>query len=80
MIMMNDKSAIKILSENRYPEGANVPTLHIEYLCPCKNGKIIYERVKGFNDDYAYIECEECKEKYAIIMGRGYLWQLEKKK
>ena len=76
---MNDKTATVILSENKYSDGVSVPTLHIEYICPCKKGKIIYERVKGFNDDYAYIECKECKEKYEIIMGRGYLWQLEKK-
>ena len=76
---MNDKTATVILSENKCSDGVSVPTLHVEYICPCKKGKIIYERVKGFNDDYAYIECKECKEKYKIIMGRGYLWQLEKK-
>ena len=75
----NDTNAKVILDEDRYPDGANFPTRHIEYLCPCGNGKIVNERIMGFGENYAFIECSECKRKYEIITGCGYFWQLEEK-
>ncbi|MBO4939962.1 MAG: hypothetical protein J6D30_02910 [Clostridia bacterium] len=78
--MMNDQTAKIIVEEDRYPDGANTPTWHVEYLCPCKKGKIVYESVRGFHDDYAFIECAECKGKYEIRTGYGYRWQLEIKR
>lgn len=77
--MLNDRNATVLLSEDRYPDGANSPTRHIEYACPCGEGKIIDERVVGFGDYYAYIECRSCKKKYEIETGCGYIWKLVKK-
>lgn len=75
--MLNDKTAKIIFEEDRYPKGANSPTRHIEYKCPCGRGKIIDERVLGFADYYAYIDCPDCKKKYKINYGCGYIWELE---
>lgn len=76
---MNDKTAKVIREIDIYPDGANYPTHRTEYLCPCQKGKVIYERVAGFNDDYAYIECEECKKLYDVILCRGHSWELVEK-
>ena len=76
---MNDTTAKVLLEEDRYPDGANSPTQHIEYLCPCKKGKIVYENVRGFHDSYAFFECKRCEKKYEIVMGCGYIWELEEK-
>lgn len=76
---MNDKNATIINEIDIYPDGANYPTYRTEYLCPCGKGKIVYERVAGFNDNYAFIECDECKKHYDIVTGQGYLWELRKK-
>lgn len=78
-IELNDKNAQVILDENRYPNGANSPTRHIEYTCPCGKGKIIDERVVGFGDYYAYIECKRCEKKYEVVTGMGYIWELKEK-
>ena len=76
---MNEKDA-KILTETTiYPDGANTPTYRTEYLCPCGQGKIVYEKVVGFNDRYVYIECEKCKNEYYVKTGCGNLWELVKK-
>ena len=76
---MNDRTAKVILDKDLYPNGANSPTRHIEYFCPCGKGKIIDERVIGFHDYYAYIDCPKCAKKYEIQTGCGYIWQLIKK-
>ena len=76
---LNDKNAKVILKEDRYPEGANSPTRHIEYECPCGRGKIIDERVLGFADYHAYIDCPDCEKKYEINCGCGHIWELEEK-
>ena len=76
---MNDQNAKILLDEDRYPDGANSPTRHIEYLCPCGKGKIIDERVVGFGDYYAWIECKHCEKKYELVTGCGYIWELERK-
>ena len=76
---MNEKDA-KILTQTTiYPDGANTPTHRTEYLCPCGQGKIVYERVAGFNDRYAFIECEKCKNEYVVKTGAGNNWELVKK-
>lgn len=75
---MNDRNAKIILDENRFPDGANSPTRHIEYVCPCGKGKIIDERVIGFHDYYSWIECDSCKNEYEIVCGCGYIWELKK--
>ena len=78
-ICLNDQNAVVILDEDRYPDGANSPTRHIEYTCPCGKGKIIDERVIGFGDYYAYIECKRCNKKYEVVTGQGYIWELKEK-
>ena len=78
-IEYNDENATVILCEDRYPDGANSPTRHIEYTCPCGKGKIIDERVVGFGDYYAYIECKRCEKKYEVVTGQGYIWELKEK-
>ena len=76
---MNNENAVLLASEERYPNGANSPTVHKEYRCPCGLGKIIEERVVGFGDWYARIDCSGCKEKYTVIEGRGYTWELKER-
>ena len=76
---MNDTTAKILLDENRYPNGANTPTRHIEYACPCGKGKIIDTRVLGFGDYCAWIECENCERKYHVITGQGHIWELKEK-
>ena len=75
----NDETAKVILDEDGYPDGANCPTRHIEYRCPCGKGKIINERIMGFGENYAWIECKKCAKKYEIVTGCGYFWELEEK-
>ena len=78
-ILLNDRNAVVILDEERYQCGANSPTRHIEYTCPCGKGKIIDERVVGFGDYYAFIESKKCEEKYEVVTGQGYIWELKEK-
>ena len=68
---MNDKTAKLLIEEERYDDGANSPTIHKEYACPCGNGRIIYEEVPGFNDYFARIACPTCAAKASAVMGRG---------
>ncbi len=77
--IVNDSTAKKLLSKDICPDGANTVTEHIEYACPCGKGKVIYENVRGFHDNYAWIECEECSKLYRIEYGKGHLWELVKK-
>ena len=77
---MNDKTAKLMLKEERYPHGANSPTVHKEYACPCGHGKIIEEWVVGFGDWFAHIECTTCADKYIIVQGNGHIWELGEKK
>ncbi len=76
---MNDTNAIVLLDEDRYPNGANSPTRHIEYRCPCGKGKVIEERVVGFGDYIAWLACRRCNKKYEVVTGCGYFWELEEK-
>ena len=76
---MNDRTAKKILDEDRYPDGANLPTRHIEYECPCGKGKVVEERVVGFGDYWAELKCRRCAKKYEIVTGCGYIWELKSK-
>lgn len=76
---MNDSNAKVLLEKDIYPDGANHPTTHIEYLCPCKKGKIVYENVRGFNDYFAIIECPKCAKNYDVVYGCGHIWELVKK-
>ncbi len=78
-MLYNDRTAKRLKVEDIYPEGANSLTSHAEYECPCGKGRIVYERVIGFNDYYAIIECKECREKYNIRTACGCLWELEEK-
>ncbi|MCH5158940.1 MAG: hypothetical protein J1F33_07080 [Clostridiales bacterium] len=76
---MNDKDAVLILREDRYAKGANWPTDHSEYVCPCGRGKIVEDRVHGFDDHAVYFECDDCKSKYDIILGCGHRWETREK-
>ena len=76
---MNDKTAKLLIDKDIYPRGANSPTRHLEYECPCGKGRIIDERVVGFGDYYAYIKCRRCAKKYEIVTGCGHIWELEEK-
>ena len=76
---MNDKTATLLLEEERYPGGANTPTIHKEYLCPCGQGKIVEERVPGFGDWFATIECPQCRAKYYVLEGCGHIWELKER-
>ena len=79
MLNYNDETAKKIVSKDNYPDGANSPTRHSEYVCPCGKGKIIYEHVIGFCDTYGWIECKTCEKKYYVKTGCGHFWELEEK-
>lgn len=50
--------------EEKYPKGANSPTIHKEYVCFCGKGKIIEEDVIGFNDHFIDIKCRHCLKEY----------------
>lgn len=76
---MNDRDAKLLLKEERYENGANVPTIYKEYACPCGQGKIVEERVPGFGDWFTRIECACCKNKYYILEGCGHIWELREK-
>ena len=75
----NERTATVLLDEDRYPNGANFPTRHIEYACLCGQGKIIHERVPGFGDYWTKIRCAACEKKYEIRSGCGYIWELVEK-
>lgn len=77
---MNNETANLLFEEERYPNGANVPTIHKEYSCPCGTGKIVEERVPGFNEWYVRLECPNCKEKYRVVEGCGHIWELSENK
>lgn len=79
MLEWNDECAPVLLDEDRYPKGANHPTRHIEYACPCGKGKIVHENVSGFGDYWTKIACRSCARKYEIVSGYGYIWELEEK-
>ena len=79
MFEYNDETAKKIVKEDCYPNGANSPTKHVEYECPCGKGKIIYEHVIGFCDTYAWFECKACEKKYDIALACGHFWELREK-
>ena len=59
---------------------ANPPTLAKTYQCFCKKGFIIEERVIGFNDHFATLECEECEKKYHSFLDfYGDTWIADEK-
>ena len=77
--MINEKNAKLISKEETYPDGANSPTLRYVYQCACGKGRVVRERVIGFHDDYAWIECKFCQKRYQIRTGCGYAWGFEVK-
>ena len=79
MVDLNDRNAKVLLDEDRYPDGANFPTRHIEYACPCGKGKIVDERVVGFGDYSVWFECKSCARRYEFETGMGYIWEVVKK-
>lgn len=76
---LNDSNAIKLGTTEVYPERSNHPTLHTEYKCACGKGKIIFERVPGFDDFYAFFHCPDCEEKYRFKYSCGHVWELVEK-
>lgn len=76
---MNESDAKLILEEKRYTNGANVPTIHREYVCPCGQGRIVEERVPGFGDWFTRIACENCQKRYYVLEGCGHIWELKEK-
>jgi hypothetical protein len=77
--MINEKTAKLISKEERYPDGANSPTLHYVYECACGKGRVERVRVIGFHDEYTQIECRACAKRYEIRSGFGYAWEFVKK-
>ena len=76
---MNSDNAVLLVCEERFPRGANSPTVHREYRCPCGCGKVVEESVPGFGEITVWIECAACKNKYSILKGHGHIWELTKK-
>ena len=76
---LNDRNAKLLLKEERYPNGANFPTTHLEYKCPCGKGKIIDERIYGFGEYYSWIQCKKCSKIYELEHGKGYIWEVVEK-
>ena len=65
-----------ISSKSTYKDGANVPTYITKYKCFCGKGKIIEERIPGFDDHYAFIKCRRCSKKYSYIDFAGSEWEV----
>ena len=82
---MNNETAKLLVEKEIVPNGYDspnvhsVPTIHKEYLCPCGQGKIVEERVAGFDDWFARIDCKKCSEKYVVRHGCGHIWELVEK-
>ena len=76
---MNNENAKLLVEEERYGNGANSPTIHKEYACPCGHGRIVEERVPGFGDWFARLECKICAVKYTVVEGNGHIWELKEK-
>ena len=64
MEWVEKKKTKLLLNVDKYPDGANSLTRHLEYQCFCKKGKIVEENVVGFNDHYVVLECKSCLKKY----------------
>ena len=77
--MLNDRNAKVLVRKDLYPDGANFPTYHTEYECACGKGRVIEERVAGFNDWWAKIKCRWCSRKYELEEGCGYIWAFKEK-
>ena len=73
---MNDRTAKLLVKAERFPNGANSPTIHKEYSCPCGQGKIIEEYIPGFDDRTVKIDCALCASKYSVVQGCGSIWAL----
>ena len=78
-IEWNDETVTPLIDEDRYPDGANSPTRHAEYPCPCGKGRVVFEHVLGFGDTCAFIKCRRCNKKYDTVLGCGHLWELEER-
>ena len=46
---------------------------YTEYECPCGEGIITltHEKIPGYRDWWADIECEKCKQEYELQWGKG---------
>ena len=71
----------KMLSrKDKYPKGANYPTVITKYKCFCGRGRIIEEDVRGFNDHFITIKCRRCLKKYqSFIDICGNKWKVYEK-
>ena len=71
------KEETKVISSKvTYPKGANSPTYVTTYKCFCGKGKLIEERVAGFNDHFAYLKCRRCSKKYSYVDFAGSDWEV----
>lgn len=48
----------------KYPRGANSPTIVTKYKCLCGRGKIVEHNTVGFNDHFVTLECRRCLKTY----------------
>ncbi|WP_067728867.1 hypothetical protein [Oceanobacillus damuensis] len=46
-----------------------------EYVCPCGNGTVYYEKddIPGFRESDIYCDCEDCNSKYNFARGTASL-------
>ena len=71
------KKTNKIETKDKYPDGANSPTVVQTYECFCGKGKIIDENVIGFNDRTITLKCEHCQKEYrSYIYLSGNDWKV----
>lgn len=73
----HEGNAELISVKEKYPRGANHPTTHMKYVCPCGKGTVEFVRVAGFDDSYLEIHCRKCRKRYEVTYGCGHWWELE---
>ena len=64
MLQVDIKDLKLIRAYEKYPRGANSPTIIKKYKCPCGRGKIIEQNTIGFNDHFVTLNCRRCLKTY----------------
>ena len=66
--------------KEKYPRGANSPTITTVYKCLCGKGKIVEENTIGFNDHFVTLECRKCLKThhpFVDIVGNEFKFYLK---